>query len=320
MLRTGLTLGLLLITACEPDDAQDTSDTGDTTGDRLNHAGVIDRTAPTMDPQDAYRLGLIGNDRVPYSSVFPGEDTDGDGLYDAFELEQGLDPLNPDTDGDGIHDHWDLLGSEHIDPRFNGGGFAWFDPSRLVISDSEQAPSRSKRQYGLYIFPDARRDVILFGSNRSTPTGFECSNLGFCSFYGYIEGWRADPSLLQVQFVDVDSEHEFHWSILHFSCTSGREGYCRIVDRDLQYHVMQTAPVHGQPLPHWGPDPDADGLSFEAELEQGSDPLRWDTDYDGIPDGAEVRHDLDPTSIDTDDDGVRDLAQVLAETEISGNN
>ena len=270
-----------------------------------------------MDPQEAYELGLLDNERIPYSTVSPGEDTDGDGLYDAFELEQGLDPFNPDTDGDGIHDHWDLLGSEHIDPRLDGGGFAWFDPSAGEVLEPIPRPSRSRQLFGLYVVPDALTDVIVFGSNRSTPVGFRFGRRVDDAFYGYAEGWRTAPSLLQVLFEQHGLETTLYWDAMHFSCSGGREGYCQVSSQDRQRVTLQTAPVHGQPLPHWGPDPDADGLSVAAELELGSNPLRWDTDYDGIPDGAEVNQDTSPTSIDTDNNGVRDLAQTLRSTPIS---
>lgn len=64
-----------------------------------------------------------GNNNPP-----PGGDTDGDGLSDEEENEQGTDPNNPDTDGDGINDGKELeLGFDPLNPDTDGDGILDID-------------------------------------------------------------------------------------------------------------------------------------------------------------------------------------------------
>lgn len=54
-------------------------------------------------------------------------------------------------------------------------------------------------------------------------------------------------------------------------------------------------------------DPDDDGLSTGAEIDNGSSPFEPDSDLDGLNDSAELQdYGTDPTALDTDEDGLRD--------------
>jgi len=59
-------------------------------------------------------------------------------------------------------------------------------------------------------------------------------------------------------------------------------------------------------------DLDGDGLSNDAEVDAGTDPLATDTDGDGLDDGIERRtHGTDPLVTDTDGDGLDDGEEVV---------
>lgn len=59
-------------------------------------------------------------------------------------------------------------------------------------------------------------------------------------------------------------------------------------------------------------DPDADGLTNQQEVTNGTDPKLADTDADGLNDGAEINtHRTNPKIADTDRDGLNDGYEVL---------
>lgn len=65
---------------------------------------------------DKFFLRLIHTD-IPTSDP-EGDDFDGDGLSNLYEILNGLDPFNPDTDGDGMPDGWEVaFGLDPLDPN-----------------------------------------------------------------------------------------------------------------------------------------------------------------------------------------------------------
>jgi hypothetical protein len=57
-------------------------------------------------------------------------DSDGDGLEDSFETEQGLDPYEVDSDSDGVFDEADLTGD----------GGTWWDLQTDLAGGTDPAP------------------------------------------------------------------------------------------------------------------------------------------------------------------------------------
>lgn len=61
-------------------------------------------------------------------------------------------------------------------------------------------------------------------------------------------------------------------------------------------------------------DMDGDGLTYEEELELGTDPSMADSDEDGLDDGEEADYGTDPTVADSDGDTYLDGEEVEAGT------
>jgi uncharacterized protein (DUF1800 family) len=59
-------------------------------------------------------------------------------------------------------------------------------------------------------------------------------------------------------------------------------------------------------------DPDADGMTNQAEISAGTDPYQSDSDHDGLADGAEVNRGTSPLLPDSDTDGLTDGDEVNA--------
>jgi hypothetical protein len=65
------------------------------------------------------------------------------------------------------------------------------------------------------------------------------------------------------------------------------------------------------PVPAVSDDSDGDGLTYDQELNAGTDPNNPDTDGDGLSDFAELRaFHTDPKNFDTDKDGLTDGEEV----------
>ncbi|HUF39161.1 MAG TPA: hypothetical protein VMN57_11615 [Anaerolineales bacterium] len=64
-----------------------------------------------------------------------------------------------------------------------------------------------------------------------------------------------------------------------------------------------------------GEDADEDGLTFDQEIAQGTDPLNPDTDGDGLMDGEEIARGTDPLNPDTDGDGLMDGEEIARGTD-----
>ncbi len=62
-------------------------------------------------------------------------------------------------------------------------------------------------------------------------------------------------------------------------------------------------------------DVDGDGLSYDEEMELGTDPTVADSDGDGLDDGEEADYGTDPLLDDSDDDGLLDGEEVEAGTD-----
>ena len=150
---------------------------------------TIDRSAPTR--EDAEELGLVATvdaDTEPDSdadteadtdldtSQHAPVDTDGDGLWDAFEVQQGLNPNLPDTDGDGIHDLWDLLGSEFTLHNNDDDGFAWFDPSQATYHflQSNLDIYNIQQLFGIHHRATVPAHVVVFGTDTWGPLKIDC--------------------------------------------------------------------------------------------------------------------------------------------------
>jgi len=190
----------------------------------------------------------------------PNADSDGDGLKNWQEHENGTDPLYPDTDGDGFYDSNEVFqGSDPCDPESNpdnadrdGDGLSNIyerelgtnpydaDTDSDGLDDGQELELRSNPFY-----PDTDRDGLIDGRE---------IELGCDPLYG-------------------DSDND-----------SYSDGFEVLSDTD---------PLNPESFPV-PPDTDCDGLPDIIEREMGTNPLNPDSDGDGFLDGDEARLDYNP--------------------------
>lgn len=177
-----------------------------------------------------------------------GSDADSDGRTNLQEHDDGTDPQDPDTDGDGLDDglEVDTYGSDPLVTDTDGDG----------LSDGDE--------------------VNIHSSN---PTNTDSEGDGMGDGYEVTHG--LDPA---VDDSGSDLDGDGLLNLAEF--TAGTDP-----------NVSDT---------------DTDGLSDGAEVNtHGTDPTLPDTDGDGLEDGDEVTtHGTDPTDADTDGDGLSDGDEI----------
>ncbi len=123
-----------------------------------NVSGVEASVKYQMNKPGRYTVTVYDEAGLFATSGVGNDDTDGDGLPDAVEVEIGTDPNNPDTDGDGLSDgdeyyqyHTNPLSSD-TDGDGLGDGLEiqiGFDPLKLD-SDNDGIPDNIAYQMGAY--------------------------------------------------------------------------------------------------------------------------------------------------------------------------
>ena len=247
----------------------------DTDGDGMWDGWEVHYTLDPLDPYDAH-----------FDNDFDGFDIDRDGNYDADENFSNLkeflndtDPLNPDTDGDRMWDGWEVYydldpldpGDKEEDP--DGDGVDWNGDGRMDLSEN----------FTNY------EEFLMKTNPRDNDTDDD----------DIIDGWEAF-------YYDRASSHS--------------------QPPEIYENAEQLSPLSA-----WGRDMDLDGdeLSnyqeyrnpkIDVDNYNHSNPVVQDTDGDGLLDGWEIfqmYHNnplLDPTTNDTDFDGMPDGWEIHWDT------
>jgi hypothetical protein len=231
-----------------------------------------------------------GNDGEPEDPATV--DTDGDGLPDVWEGDNGFDPNNPDSDGNGVPDGEDDTDGDGLDnigehdsendprnPDTDGDG----------IPDSEEDPDGDGLDNGSEsdagtdpLNPDTDGDGIPDAledpDDDGLPTGGEV-------------GAGTDP-------LDPDSDND---GVPDGEEDPDEDG----LDNGSEFD-SGTDPLNpdtdGDGVPDGEEDGDGDGLKNDDESDLGTDPMNPDTDGDGVADADEIDRGTNP--LDPTDGGV----------------
>ncbi|MBL4672768.1 MAG: carboxypeptidase regulatory-like domain-containing protein, partial [Arenicella sp.] len=225
--------------------------------------------------------GLSDEDEVNvYGTNMLVADTDGDGLPDGFEVDNGLDPLDPldgalDLDGDGLTNLQEFtLGTLINDP----------DTDNDQLSDGDEVNIHGTDPLDADTDDDGLSD------------GFEVAN-GF------------DPLQPGEGELDTDGDGLINSQEVAIGTDP--------LNPDTDGDGMPDGYEFNNGLDPLSPDDaaldsDGDGLTNLQEFNAGTNPFRSDTDLDGLSDGDEVNNfGTDPLVEDTDGDGLRDGDEVF---------
>ncbi|MDX1507019.1 MAG: S8 family serine peptidase [Woeseiaceae bacterium] len=252
------------------------------------------------EPDPALEGRIVTGARL--TARLPVADTDGDGMSDRWETENGLDPADPadgslDPDGDGLsnfQEFQNLTNPNEADTDLDG------------LNDAEEVNTHLTDPR----HPDTDRDglsdgdeVSIYGTNPLIPD---------TDGDGIRDGDEVNVHATSPVNADSDADGlDDGWEILHgFDPLAGGEQN-QDTDGDgltnVEEFLAGTNPNAS--------DSDEDGLDDFVEINvHGTDPTDKDTDGDEMSDGWEVRFGLDPLSpsdapLDPDSDGFPNLVE-----------
>lgn len=249
---------------------------------------------------DAFELLVTGTN--PYLC-----DTDRDGLADPDELDIGTNPLLADTDDDGIPDGWEAARSELFDPLDPADGLSDADDDGLALGRELFVLHTDPNSWDSDADGLSDQEEILLDTD---PTFWDTDGDGLCDgdemtrgtnpllwdtdCDGVSDGWEHDHApFAPLDPSDGDADTDGDGLSNGFEISFLNTDWRRS-DTDEDGLSDRVEMIRGtDPL---DPDTDGDGLSDGAEDMFGTNDLLWDTDGDGCPDGWETRHGFNPLS------------------------
>jgi len=257
----------------------------------INRQGIADSDGDGM--KDSWERD---NGLDPGDAGDAKNDPDGDSLSNLEEFNSGTDPQLPDTDGDGLNDGEEVKGYGTDPMKYDSDadgipdgweGHTGLDP---LIKDSQQDPDFD----GLMNIQEYQNGTDPLDNDTDSdgmPDGYEVYNGMLClQLAKEVEGFSfmfdpTDPDDAAGDF-DVMTDSDGIRSVAGDNLTN------------LQEYDEGTEPLD------W--DTDDDGIGDGEEKSFGFDPLDPDTDGDFLPDGWELGFGLDPLTNDTNNDGIPD--------------
>ncbi|NHJ48079.1 MAG: S8/S53 family peptidase [Asgard group archaeon] len=311
---------------------------GDWDEDGLTDEEELSETYPTdpWDP-DYDNDGLLDGDEYLYGTNPLTSDFDSDGILDGEEVIPGEDgfitnPLEHDTDGDYLWDNWEI--NHQFDPTNNdtNGDGTWDgyeDPDNDGLANHEEA------LYGTnHTNADTDGDNLLDGYEiqfcATNPLLIDTDGDGLFDDWEWVYG--LDPTTPNANS-DPDSDGLTNYQ----EYLAGTNPVVADTDSDGMPDGWELSNNFNPLVNDANQDPDLDGATNLEEYSHNTDPYDDDTDNDGMEDGWEIDYSLnplvddgmgdadgdglynidefvnncDPTDTDTDNDGLNDKQEIL---------
>jgi gliding motility-associated-like protein len=256
--------------------------------------GVISGTPIVAQPQTNYTItatNAAGSD-AKVISILIDADSDGDGVPDSVEVQQGTNPNQSgdalDTDGDGVPDYIEV--QQGTNPNQSGDA---------LDTDGDGVPD--------YI-------EVQQGTNPTTPGALDTDGDGVPDYIEVQQGTNPNaPGAL-----DTDGDGVPDYIEVQQGTNPNQSGDALDTDGDgvpdyIEVQQGTNPNQSGDAL-----DTDGDGVPDYIEVQQGTNPTTpgaLDTDGDGVPDYIEVQQGTNPSTagdvlIDTDGDGIPDYIEI----------
>ncbi|WP_372794426.1 lectin-like protein [Pontiella sp.] len=239
-------------------------------------------------------------------------DSDGDGVSDANEVARGLNPLKVDTDGDGLEDGEELdMGLDASNPDTDGDG----------LEDNEELTHRYQVMTAHMTWPEAKVFAEQSGGHLAVFASQEeyYTALSACTNAKALKPWlgATDEAAEGVwEWVTGELFDYTRWATNEPNNYKQPEMYLRMGKNakwcDMGSNTIACLMVEYEAgLNPLNPDSDGDGLSDGEELKlYGSSARSTDTDGDGISDDEEAALGINPANRDSDGDSIEDQVEI----------
>jgi hypothetical protein len=237
-----------------------------------------------------------GSQETPDITPYEPEDSDGDGIDDQTEIDNGTDPNNADSDGDGLDDgEEELEGTNPNNADTDGDGVNDGDEVNTHFTDP--------------LDPDTDADGLEDGAEINTydtdPRLVDTDGDGI-SDYEEVNTHFTDPFDMDTDDDGLTDQEEIQIGTDPLDADSDGDGAT-----DGQEVRAGTDPLSVDSDTSSFVDSDGDGLTDTEEAALGTDPNNADSDGDGVSDGLEVSvYGTDPHDTDTDGDGLSDYDEI----------
>jgi gliding motility-associated-like protein len=279
----------------------------DTDGDGIDDDNEINNGTDENDPCSPTQLaGYTGYDST--NAIWSAADCDSDGVTNGDEFANGTDPYaaSADTDGDGIDDDNEINnGTDENDPcsPTQLAGYTGYDSTNSIWSaadcDSDGVANGDEFANGTdpYSIPaDIDTDGDGINDAQEVANGTElndpCDPVQSPGYTGFDESntiWATadcdDDQLTNAEEVMLGTD-PYVFDTDGDGINEGQE----LLDNTNPLDECDS--VGG--IPSVNSDCDGDGLTYEQEIDLGTDPNNSDTDGDTINDGQEVNDKTDP--------------------------
>ncbi len=276
----------------------------------IDDVALWNRPLTASEISQLYSSGLNGQ---ALSSLLSTDDTDGDGLLDAWEELFGLDPndngsVNPDNGPNGDPDGDGLI---NINEQTNGTNPIQADSDGDFATDQEEIDNGT-----LPLVADTDGDGLLDGHETNTGEFVSLSETGTNPLESDLTADSDNDGLFNVWEIDAELDP------FDDGTTDVNNGATGDPDSDL---LLNLAEQENATDPN-DDDSDDDTSLDGAEIDNATDPLNPDSDFDGLLDGVETNNGAlsflsatdtgtDPNLPDTDGDGFDDGAEIILGTD-----
>jgi gliding motility-associated-like protein len=262
---------------------------------------------------------------VPGSLTIVSVDTDGDGVPDHVEDQDGTDPADPsdfkDTDGDGVPDYVEV--QQGTDPNdeedfldTDGDGVPDFVEAQQGTDPTDSSDAVDSDGDGVPDFVELQQ-----GTDPTDPSDFkDTDGDGVPDFIELLQGSNPNDSN---DAADSDGDGVPDYIEEQQGTDPNEPGDATDSDGDGVPDYIEEQQGTNPNNPNDATDSDGDGVPDYIEEQQGTDPNDkddfLDIDGDGVPDFVEAQQGTDPTDSsdagDSDGDGVPDYIETQQGTD-----